>query len=165
MSQLKPLLLRIDETAALLGVRRTKVYQLIRAGILPTVRWTGDLRVPRVPLGSLVADGMKPAKESEPRHRLGTNGAARFFSGLSDEELRELERAAAPSTTPRPPMPMPNLHRTAEGYLKAIQYQAWRRLRRNGRSSVESVSRRGGSTVHQSPGRPRWTMTKIIDES
>jgi excisionase family DNA binding protein len=43
MARLKPLLLTIDATAALLSVGRTKVYQLIKAGMLPTVPWTGDM--------------------------------------------------------------------------------------------------------------------------
>jgi excisionase family DNA binding protein len=66
MGQLKPLLLRIDETAALLGVGRTKVYELIRAGTLSTVRLAGDMRVPRAAVVRPVADAMKPAKEAEP---------------------------------------------------------------------------------------------------
>jgi excisionase family DNA binding protein len=65
MGQSKSLLLRIPETAALLGLSRTKVYELIRAGILPTVPWAGDKRVSRVALERLVANGMKPAKAAD----------------------------------------------------------------------------------------------------
>src|SRR5215469_11329133 len=104
MSHSKPLLLRIDDVAALLSVGCTKVYELIRSGVLPTVQWAGDTRVPRVALERLVANGMKPAKEAEPV-TAAEPMVPPDLSGLSVEELRELERIgreAAPSSTPKP---------------------------------------------------------------
>jgi excisionase family DNA binding protein len=43
----EPVLLRPAEAAALLGVSRSKLYQLIVANEIPSVRLTGSVRVPR----------------------------------------------------------------------------------------------------------------------
>ena len=51
----QPLLLRTEEVAELLSISRSKVYQLIREGRLPSVRLTGSVRVPRVALLELVS--------------------------------------------------------------------------------------------------------------
>ena len=122
MGQLKPLLLRIQDTAALLSVGRTKIYQLIRSGMLPTVDLVGDMRVPRIAVEHLVADIMKRAKEadlaitSKPMPALD-------LSGLSIEELRrlaEMGSEAAPSSTPAPATPQrkppPNRGGRPKGY-------------------------------------------------
>ena len=50
----QPLLLRTEEVAELLSISRSKVYQLIRQGRLPSVRLTGSVRVPRAALHELV---------------------------------------------------------------------------------------------------------------
>ncbi|TAM55771.1 MAG: DNA-binding protein [Chloroflexota bacterium] len=47
-------LLKPAEVADRLGVSRSKVYTLIGAGRLPTVRLTGSVRVPEVALDDLV---------------------------------------------------------------------------------------------------------------
>lgn len=40
--------MEVEEVAALLGVRRARAYQLIAAGLVPSVRLTpGRVRVPR----------------------------------------------------------------------------------------------------------------------
>jgi excisionase family DNA binding protein len=46
----EPLLLRISEAAEMLGISRSKAYEMIKAGELPHVRIRHTLRVP---LGSL----------------------------------------------------------------------------------------------------------------
>jgi excisionase family DNA binding protein len=98
---LKPLLLRISDTAALLSVGRTKVYQLIRAGTLPTVRLAGDMRVPRVAVERLVAEAMpKPAKESEGSITSEPTEELIDVSKLSDEELARIVGKMTPSPTP-----------------------------------------------------------------
>jgi excisionase family DNA binding protein len=44
----RPLLLRADDAAALLGLRKSKVYALMRSGELPSVRiGPKAIRVPR----------------------------------------------------------------------------------------------------------------------
>lgn len=43
----EPLLLRPDEVAELLGVSRSKVYEMLAGGRLPRVRVGSSLRVPR----------------------------------------------------------------------------------------------------------------------
>jgi len=42
-----PLLLRVEEAAHLLGIGRTRVYDLIRLGLLRSVKVFGSRRVPR----------------------------------------------------------------------------------------------------------------------
>ena len=113
MGQLKPLLLRINDTAALLSVGRTKVYQLIRAGTLPTVRLAGDMRVPRVAVERLVAEATpKPAKESDGSITSEPTEELIDVSKLSDEELARIVGEMTPSPTPAvvtpQRMPAPN---------------------------------------------------------
>jgi excisionase family DNA binding protein len=43
---MEPLLLRPDEAAQALGIGRAKVYQLLAAGVLPSVRIGSTMRVP-----------------------------------------------------------------------------------------------------------------------
>ena len=50
-------LLRISEVAALLAVRRERVYELIRQGTLPAVRIGRQVRVAEGVLGDWVASG------------------------------------------------------------------------------------------------------------
>ena len=45
-----PLLLRPDEVAALIGLGRSKTYELIASGALPVVRIGRAVRVPRAQL-------------------------------------------------------------------------------------------------------------------
>ncbi len=47
---MEPLLLKVEEAASLLGIRRSKFYELLRGGELPTVRIG---RAVRVPIGAL----------------------------------------------------------------------------------------------------------------
>jgi excisionase family DNA binding protein len=48
----EPLLLRPSEAAAALGIGRSKAYELIAAGVIPSIRLGGSVRVP---LGALRA--------------------------------------------------------------------------------------------------------------
>jgi excisionase family DNA binding protein len=46
----RPLLLRVDEAAALLGISRSHTYELISAGALPVVRMGKSVRIGRAAL-------------------------------------------------------------------------------------------------------------------
>jgi excisionase family DNA binding protein len=46
----EPLLLRASEVARLLGIGRSKVYEMMQTGELPTVRIGSAVRVPRAAL-------------------------------------------------------------------------------------------------------------------
>ena len=50
----KPILLRIEEVARLLAISRTKAYELVNRGYLPSVTVGGLKRVPREALEALV---------------------------------------------------------------------------------------------------------------
>ena len=172
---MKPLLLRIDDAAALLSVGRTKIYQLIREGFLPTVSLAGDKRVPRVAVERLVANAMRPAKESEP-FIASEPMVPPDLSGLSDEELWELEqkgREAASSSTPKPPMvapkPPPNRGGRPKGYpvsgaAKVAKERAQERREREQKRREPPCWILRASTIPRSLGRPRWT-TRKSDES
>lgn len=49
-AQRGPLLLRVPEAAALLGISRSKAYELIAAGVLPSLHLGASVRVPRASL-------------------------------------------------------------------------------------------------------------------
>lgn len=51
-----PLLLRPEEAALMLGIGRTKVYELIRSGALRSVRVGGLRRIPATALTAYVAE-------------------------------------------------------------------------------------------------------------
>jgi len=53
---LAPLAHTIPEAAALLGVGRTTVYELIRAGELPSIRIRSGRRVTRAAIDAFLAD-------------------------------------------------------------------------------------------------------------
>lgn len=55
----EPLLLRPSEAAQLLGICRTKTYQLIAAGDLPSVRIGGSVRVPVAALHDWISKRMR----------------------------------------------------------------------------------------------------------
>ncbi len=50
------LLLRVPEAARLLGIGRSKAYELAAAGILPTVRIGASIRIPAERLRAWVAE-------------------------------------------------------------------------------------------------------------
>ncbi len=52
----EPLLLRPNEVAALLGVSRSRVYELANAGAIPSLRLGGSLRIPRSRLVSWIEE-------------------------------------------------------------------------------------------------------------
>jgi excisionase family DNA binding protein len=54
------LLLRPDEAAELIGVGRSKVYEMLATGELPSVRVGGRLRVPLNELREWVAQRVRP---------------------------------------------------------------------------------------------------------
>jgi excisionase family DNA binding protein len=65
MDREKPMLLRVSEAAALLSLGRSKTYELIEAGKLPSVRLDGALRVPRAAIERLATDAMRATDDSE----------------------------------------------------------------------------------------------------
>jgi excisionase family DNA binding protein len=59
----RPLLLRADDAAALLGLRKSKVYALMRSGELPSVRIGAKaIRVPRDSLDAWVREKVARAR-------------------------------------------------------------------------------------------------------
>lgn len=64
MDREKSVLLRVSEAAALLSLGRSKTYELIEAGKLPSVRLDGALRVPRAAIERLAADAMRATDDS-----------------------------------------------------------------------------------------------------
>ena len=50
----RPLLLRPDEVALLLGISRSKVYHLVRVGRLPSTRIATSIRIPRAELEAFI---------------------------------------------------------------------------------------------------------------
>lgn len=58
---MEPVLLRVEEVARLLGIGRTRVYDLIRLGQLQSVKVFGARRIPRQAVDLYVASLMKEA--------------------------------------------------------------------------------------------------------
>ncbi len=58
---MESILLRAEEVAELLGLGRTKVFEMIAAGELPTVRIGRCVRIPRVALEQWVSSLTRPA--------------------------------------------------------------------------------------------------------
>ncbi|GAB2986840.1 helix-turn-helix domain-containing protein [Amycolatopsis acidiphila] len=58
---MEPLLLRVDEAARLLGIGRTRVYDLIRLDLLQSVKVFGARRIPRTALDAYVQSLMDKA--------------------------------------------------------------------------------------------------------
>jgi excisionase family DNA binding protein len=65
MDREKPMLLRVSEAAALLSLGRSKTYELIETGKLPSVRLDGALRVPRAAIERLAADAVRATAPQE----------------------------------------------------------------------------------------------------
>jgi excisionase family DNA binding protein len=61
------LLLRVHEAAALLGIGRSKAYELISRGELPHVRIGDSLRVPRAGLELWIAQMTAPSSHLDHR--------------------------------------------------------------------------------------------------
>lgn len=55
------LLLRVAEAAELMGISRSKAYEMISAGILPSVRIGGSLRIPVDELRAWIKNQCQPA--------------------------------------------------------------------------------------------------------
>lgn len=66
MENAKSLFVRPVEAAALLGLGKTTVYELIQKKELPAVRLGGALRIPRAALEKLAADAIRQI-ERDPR--------------------------------------------------------------------------------------------------
>jgi excisionase family DNA binding protein len=66
MEKTKSLFVRPVEAAALLGMGKTTVYELIQKKELPAVRLGGALRIPRAALEKLAADAIRQS-ERDPR--------------------------------------------------------------------------------------------------
>jgi excisionase family DNA binding protein len=55
-----PLLLRVEEVAQLLGLGRTRTFQMVSAGQLPVVRIGRFVRIPRAALEEWIAERTAP---------------------------------------------------------------------------------------------------------
>ena len=64
-----PILLRAEEVAILLGLGRTKVFEMLAAGELPTVRIGRCVRVPRTRLDAWVRERTRSSSERTPETR------------------------------------------------------------------------------------------------
>jgi excisionase family DNA binding protein len=64
---MESILLRVEEVAELLGLGRTKVFEMLAAGDLPTVRIGRCLRVPRENVERWVRDQVARAPEHPDR--------------------------------------------------------------------------------------------------
>ena len=58
-----PMLLRVEEVAKLLGLGRTRTFQMVAAGQLPVVRIGRFVRVPRAALEEWIAERTAPATD------------------------------------------------------------------------------------------------------
>ena len=58
---MEPVLLRVEEAARLLGIGRTRVYDLIRLDMLQSVKVFGARRIPRPAIDAYVRSLLKEA--------------------------------------------------------------------------------------------------------
>lgn len=65
----EPLLLRVGEAAVLLGVSRSKLYELLHSGEVPSIRVGSSLRVPRRHLLSWIEEKTADSGAVEPAVR------------------------------------------------------------------------------------------------
>ena len=64
-NRLSPLLLRIPEAAAELGLARSTVYLLIQTGQLPVIRIGRAVRIPRVALEEWIEQRLREQRDGE----------------------------------------------------------------------------------------------------
>jgi excisionase family DNA binding protein len=65
VQQIEQVLYRMSEAAKVLGISRTRIYELVASGDLPHVRLGGtSIRIPRAAIDRLIEDAMKAAPES-----------------------------------------------------------------------------------------------------
>jgi excisionase family DNA binding protein len=64
-TQAPPLLVSVEETAHLLSMSRSTIYNLVNSGQLPLVRLGKSARVPRAAVEALVAELIAEAHTSE----------------------------------------------------------------------------------------------------
>ncbi|WP_086852242.1 helix-turn-helix domain-containing protein [Amycolatopsis kentuckyensis] len=57
-----PLLVRVEEAARLLSIGRTRVYDLVRTGELPSVKIFGSRRIPRASIDRYVTTLMQESE-------------------------------------------------------------------------------------------------------
>jgi len=67
MDKQKPLFVRPREAAAMIGAGRSKIYELIASGEIPSVRIGGMLRVPVAALEKLARDAASGSELSGAR--------------------------------------------------------------------------------------------------
>ena len=61
------ILLRVSEAAELLAIGRTQAYDLVRTGVIPSIKLGADIRVPRANLDTLIATRVADALEERSR--------------------------------------------------------------------------------------------------
>lgn len=56
----RPETLRVEEVAQILGIGRTKTYELIKEGVIPALKLGGARRVSRLVIDKMLAEGVAP---------------------------------------------------------------------------------------------------------
>ena len=68
MERIEPLFLRPIEAARLLGVSRTRIYEMLNTGSIPAVRLEGRTwRIPRAAIEKLAHDAMNASTQGDGR--------------------------------------------------------------------------------------------------
>jgi excisionase family DNA binding protein len=62
-----PILYRVDAAAALLSVSRSKAYELIAKGVIPSIRLGATIRVPAAALRAMIEEQQQPQEGSDNR--------------------------------------------------------------------------------------------------
>lgn len=102
-SDVPRLLLRVEEAAEALGVSRTTLYVLLRAGEIPVVRIGRSVRVPLTALERYVEQAADSA--SLDSYILGTSATVVHDGGSSAEASAERSSRATVAPRGRPPRP------------------------------------------------------------
>ena len=62
MDKPERIFLRVSEVGDLLGCSRSKAYEMVAQGLLPSIRISGLLRVPRIAIEKLAADAIESSR-------------------------------------------------------------------------------------------------------
>lgn len=76
----EPLLLRIEQTARLCNLGRSKTYELVRAGVIPSIRIGRSVRVPAAALEAWISQQVEAQANSEEANSATPAGASRVWA-------------------------------------------------------------------------------------
>jgi excisionase family DNA binding protein len=65
MDKVERLLIKPLDAAAMLSVSRSKIYEMIGQGVIPSVKISGLIRVPRAALERIAENAIKAASDSD----------------------------------------------------------------------------------------------------